>query len=204
MRFYHSFLVAAAITIISSAAWADGIKMLPPSDFAGNVCAGAKTGVLQWDGTSPIQCIPGFMGDRNGNVGIGTTTPQAPLEVNGYIMIGSRGIVVEGDACSPNGLVGRDSAGALYDCQDGTWGRPKTFTAVPTTIAAVNAKCIIGDPTNPPIYNDLQYRLTCASRFCHRTLNYGFGMLTEGGPGYNFTQPYSSPGNTYVQISCSR
>lgn len=95
MRFYHPFLVAAAIIAVSGAARADGIKMLPPSDFRGNVCAGANTGVLQWDGANPIQCIPGFMGDRNGNVGIGTTTPNNSLDIESStqyhgIMVGNR------------------------------------------------------------------------------------------------------------------
>lgn len=83
MRFYHSFLVAAAIIAVSGAARADNtsIKMLPPSDFSGNVCAGAKVGVLQWDGTNPIQCIPGFTGDKNGYVGIKTASPANFLQI---------------------------------------------------------------------------------------------------------------------------
>lgn len=65
------------------AAQASGIQMLPPTDFSGNTCDGVASGLLEWDGATPIKCVPGTFGDSNGNVGIGTTHPRKTLEVNG-------------------------------------------------------------------------------------------------------------------------
>jgi len=42
--------------------------MLPPVDFSNQTCAGGKTGILYWDGTTAIKCIPGTVGDASGNV----------------------------------------------------------------------------------------------------------------------------------------
>lgn len=44
-----------------------------------------------------------------------------------------RGVANEGWGCSPNGLIGRDAAGALLSCQSGMWrkggsGKPKIYT----------------------------------------------------------------------------
>ncbi len=84
----HSFLkygfLAAIIFVASlSAARAGntGIPMLPPMQFGTSAadavanpnnyaCTTASAGMLYWDGADPIFCIPGFTGDKAGNVGI--------------------------------------------------------------------------------------------------------------------------------------
>jgi len=88
MPLFQRILLVAVVSLISGTAYAQSsssssttsIKMLPPSDFSGNPCDGTKVGVLQWDGRNPIRCIPGFVGDSNGNVGIGTT-PYNKLQI---------------------------------------------------------------------------------------------------------------------------
>ncbi len=69
--------------VSTTPAHADTIQMLPPTDFSGNPCSySAKTyGLLQWDGTSSIKCVPGFYGLATGNIGIGTTKPTGLLQV---------------------------------------------------------------------------------------------------------------------------
>ena len=72
------------------------------------------------------------------NVGIWTSTPTAKLEVNGNIKASGNistpastvltswkiqvlDIVTENAACTPNGLIARDSVWVLLSCQSGTW-----------------------------------------------------------------------------------
>ncbi|MGG7318360.1 shufflon system plasmid conjugative transfer pilus tip adhesin PilV, partial [Escherichia coli] len=40
-----------------------------------------------------------------------------------------------GTSCSPNGLVGRDSTGAILSCQSGTWRRASGSTVLTGKIA---------------------------------------------------------------------
>jgi len=55
----------------------------------------------------------------SGNTGIGTSTPQAKLEVNGYALLGA---ATANTGCSPPGLMGRDPEhGLVLTCQDGLW-----------------------------------------------------------------------------------
>jgi hypothetical protein len=46
--------------------------MLPPTDFDNNVCTGASAGILYWDGTTAIKCIPNSSGDASGQVNVNT------------------------------------------------------------------------------------------------------------------------------------
>ena len=160
MRFHYSFLVAAAITIISSAAWADGIKMLPPSDFDGKVCAGTKVGVLQWDGANPIQCIPSFIGDKDGNVGIGTTTPQAKLDVRGQSILGN-GIKI---FALPDGHGGARNGGGygMVLMSDYSWQSYNQGFGSPGT-KAWGIGAVPGDSIFPNGRNQLQFVFTDGS-----------------------------------------
>jgi hypothetical protein len=77
----------------SASALANGIQMLPPVTEAtkANTIAttnsvpapcppGGSPSVLTWDGTNPISCATGVT-VTGGNVGIGTTGPVAPLDI---------------------------------------------------------------------------------------------------------------------------
>lgn len=68
--------------------------------------------------------------NASGNLGIGTTSPASKLDVSGTANVTgvlSSGkvqlidVVTSGTACSPNGTLARDAAGALLTCQSGTW-----------------------------------------------------------------------------------
>lgn len=81
--FARVLIIALGVTALalSTPAQAAGIQMLPPTDFSGNTCTSASSGLLQWDGSSSIKCVPGVSGDGNGYLGIGTTAPQGNLDV---------------------------------------------------------------------------------------------------------------------------
>lgn len=91
---YLILILAAAMLVNSKQAQADGIQMLPPTDFGGlNACSSnanpSTAGLLQWNGSDSIKCVPGATGDANGNisitgkVGIGAVDPSAPLHIFG-------------------------------------------------------------------------------------------------------------------------
>jgi hypothetical protein len=89
--FFAKLLIVALTTATltaSTEAQAAGIQMLPPTDFSGNVCAGANAGLLEWDGATSIKCVPMTIGDSNGFVGIGTTAPEANLHIVGSTSLG--------------------------------------------------------------------------------------------------------------------
>lgn len=75
----------------STAANAASIQMLPPTDYSGQTCAGANTGLLYWDGTTAIKCVPATVGNSSGYLGIGTSAPNYSLDVNGNVNVESGG-----------------------------------------------------------------------------------------------------------------
>jgi hypothetical protein len=195
------------------------IQMLPPLNYNGVPCSYIDGGLLFWDGASAIRCVPQVVGTSDGKIGIGVTTPQYKLDVQGdaqvsgnqivgtYVQINST--VADGDPCTALGLVSRDENGVLKDCQRNTqgqltWGSVQTFMNVVTTVAEVDAACVAGGDPSPPNYNEFQYRITCAARLCSQNYGYGFGLLTEVNGTFNYQQPYASPPNTPVGIACSR
>lgn len=63
-----------------------------------------------------------FTVDQSGNVAHdGSLTAGGRVDAGEYVRI--RGTAVEGDACTPNGLVGRTTASVLLSCQSGVWKR---------------------------------------------------------------------------------
>lgn len=94
--------------------------MLPPVTEATKLAPyptpcppGGAPNILTWDGTNPISCATGVT-VTNGYVGIGTTSPQAALDVAGGVKVGPDSV------CNSNkaGTVSYQS-GALLVC-DGT------------------------------------------------------------------------------------
>jgi hypothetical protein len=47
-------------------------------------------------------------------------------------------LVVEGDACTPDGAIGHDATGALLSCQGGVWGPSKNYKGYATIAFAMN------------------------------------------------------------------
>jgi len=54
----------------------------------------------------------------NGNVGIGTSTPAAKLDVNGFVKVA---VAVVNSACDSVGLIAVDNTGSLLTCKSGAW-----------------------------------------------------------------------------------
>lgn len=73
------------------------IQMLPPVTEATKLASsptpcppGGAPNILTWDGTNPISCTTGVM-VSGGNVGIGTTSPAAPLDLGGKLFFNEGG-----------------------------------------------------------------------------------------------------------------
>jgi hypothetical protein len=81
---------------------------------------------------------------------------------------------------------------------------PSAVQRVSTTIGEVNAHCGFPADPNPPLYNQLQYNTTCASRFCASVYGDQLGILTENGPTYILQRPWDSDPQTAVSIACVR
>jgi hypothetical protein len=143
------FLIAAivsAFALHSALAASSEIQMLPPLDFSGNVCAGTNGGVLYWDGTTSIKCIPGTVGTSSGWVGIGTASPQYPLDIRNdntfnqihlsgdgaddgaYLLGGSAGAFMSsGLAFEGTNWVAKSSAGSMIVLEQGGAGNGNIY-----------------------------------------------------------------------------
>ena len=69
-----------------------------------------------------------------GQVRAGTLTAEGRTEVGEYIQL--VGLATENTACSPNGLLGRDTTGVILSCQSGVW---KGARAGPGKLAGAGA-----------------------------------------------------------------
>jgi len=83
------------------------------------------------------------------------------------------------------------------------WSLAATFTGFTANIGVVNAACTAGGDPNPPYYGQLQYTITCGTRFC-RSQGYFFGMIVEWMGSYNNTYPYQSSPTTGMIVDCSK
>lgn len=59
-----------------------------------------------------------------GQIKGGTIQSDGRMTANEFLQL--NGVASAGVACSPNGLVGRDSNGALLSCESGIWQKPKS------------------------------------------------------------------------------
>lgn len=83
---------------------------LPASDEIGVVRVTTDTGrAYSWTGAT----WRALAVDQNGNLSLTGTASVGKAQIND--------VVTEGAACTPNGLVARDSTGLLLSCQSGVW-----------------------------------------------------------------------------------
>jgi hypothetical protein len=123
----------AAVLSFHIPAHASTIQMLPPTDYTGQPCAGATAGILQWDGSTPIRCVPGSSGDSSGDV-----------VFNGTVRPANTGIQA-GTACATEGAIAYDSISAshhlVYCSQTGLWaavGTSTSYVGFPNQSSEVN------------------------------------------------------------------
>ena len=88
---------------------AGGIQMLPPTSFDGQTCTSATGGLLQWDGETPIKCVPGTSGDGNGNI-----NSKADITTTGNINAG-KDVTAAGNVSA----IGTPSPGGSLDIENG-------------------------------------------------------------------------------------
>jgi hypothetical protein len=78
--------------MLAPCAQAKNIQMLPPVDFNGIACDSPNSkggGLLYWDGSNPIRCIPESSGDANGTISATGATVNGPTNLEGTVTISS-------------------------------------------------------------------------------------------------------------------
>lgn len=131
-----ALLIILTLTLFASpsfAATSTGIKLLPPeqSNIDNKNCQeGEGNKILTWDGADTIKCRQNDVITDAGRLGIGTTTPQAKLDINGSLII-SRSVLSSALNCwVPAGVEGtlkteggpnKDDPAFLKLCKNNEW-----------------------------------------------------------------------------------
>jgi hypothetical protein len=127
-KFVALFALLSVLLIPQAPAFAANSQMLPPvmNDGSTTPCDTAHGGVLQWDGTGHIVCIPAIHGDQNGNVNIQPGTNgivnAGSLNTGNNSHLDAGGPITIADfkkACPNGGNVGFDGSGTLQCCPAG-------------------------------------------------------------------------------------
>lgn len=85
-----------------------------------------------------------------GQVRAGTLTAEGRIEVGEYIQL--VGLATENTACSPNGLLGRDTTGVILSCQSGLWKGPRAGPGKLTNVGAYWGSVTRTNTASTPIY----------------------------------------------------
>ncbi|EOZ3808368.1 shufflon system plasmid conjugative transfer pilus tip adhesin PilV, partial [Pseudomonas aeruginosa] len=90
------------------------------------------------------------------------------------------------------------------------WTRPLNAARFDNNAGTVKYWCTLqGADIGMMYYDYIRYAITCGGRFCLGVnqvfgTRYQFGLITEIGPGFNYTTPYNTPDSTGVTITCSQ
>ena len=135
----------------------------------------------------------------SGNITGNAITANGRLTATEYLKL-SKTVTLD-TSCPDNGLIARDTSGAIVACNSGTWQYPATFKTFSVGAASVDAACVASGDTNPPGYTYVKWAIVCGKRFC--TANgYKMGLVVEAA-GVPDTKPYGS-GAASIQVSCSK
>ena len=116
--------VSVAAVINADTTIATAAKSISCLGSGGGSGSGQPNFIAKWETDSQLSDSDIYENPATGNIGIGTSSPASKLHVNGVLSSGKIQIidvVTENTACSPNGLVARDSVGAILFCQSSTW-----------------------------------------------------------------------------------
>lgn len=192
----HALTLLAAFAILAgfmvSHAFADGIQMLPPVDYATppGPCAGEHSGLLQWNGTDPIKCVPGTSGDASGNLNVaGTITAQGDITAVGKLQTG------EDDtstcAASNAGQFRFNPKTRLFEGCDGATWRPlmgRSYVVPMATLSTYTPNPTCTEPVFQQGTSNMFYCISACERFCQglvypgvpdNGLRFGGGTITE-------------------------
>lgn len=119
---------------------------LPLTDPVGTVRMTTNTArAFMYNGTSWTALAV----DQNGNLTIPGTMSAAASTVTGTMTAGKaqlNDVVVENTACSPNGLLARNSTGLMLSCQSGVWEKqfnPASFVTAISNSAMCAGGCAV-------------------------------------------------------------
>ena len=101
---------------------------------------------------------------------------------------------------TPGVTVARADGQELTGISSGTPVCRATSFRLKTTLQDVKDNCDYPKDPGPATYNQVQFQMTCASRYCANVYGTTWGMLTGAGPGYNDNQPWDADPNTNVRI----